>query len=239
MRRRRLIISVGLVVTFVALVLVGLGVMVKRVPGFYAQAEMPADSDRIALSRATTAQWLDIASFLRTREPGWEVTFTADQLNAYLQQDYYLHGGDNNLGEGFSSPRVKIEDGKMRIGVRYGSGITSTVLSLEVRVWLVENEVNLLAMEIVSLQAGSLPLSTGTLLDYISEAARRENIDITWYRHEGHPVAVMRFQSDLTRPTFQFDRVDLRDGKLTIAARSTDPLGGGPPPPRVVSNTGP
>jgi hypothetical protein len=238
MRRRRLIISVGLVVTFVALVLVGLGVMVKRVPGFYDQAEMPADSDRVALSQATYGRWLHIVSALQTRDPAWEETFTADELNAYLQQDYFLHGGDNNLPEGFSAPRVKIEDGKMRIGVRYGAGLTSTVLSLEVKLWLVENEVNLMALEMVSLQAGSLPLSTGTLLDYISEAARRENIDITWYRHEGHPVAIMRFQSDLTRPTFQFDRVDLKDGKLTIAARSTDPLAGAPPP-RVVAHPGP
>jgi hypothetical protein len=233
MRRKRLIISVGLVVTFVALVLVGLGLMVKRVPGFYAQAETPADSERVALSQATYARWLHVVSALQTREPAWEETFTADELNAYFQQDYYLHGGDDNLPEGFSAPRVKIEDGKMRVGVRYGTGATSTVLSLEVKLWLVEKEVNVLALEIVSLQAGSLPLSTGSLLDYISQAARRENIDITWYRHEGHPVAVMRFQADLTRPTFQFDRVELKDGKLTIAGRSTDPVPAAPPPRAV------
>ena len=92
---------------------------------------------------------------------------------------------------------------------------------------------NTMAMEIVSLQAGSLPLSTGTLLDYISEAARRENIDISWYRQEGHPVAIMRFQADLSRPTFQFDRIELKDGKLTIGGRSTDPWPA--PPPRVVA----
>jgi hypothetical protein len=238
MRRRRLIISVGLVVAFVALILVGLGLMVKRVPGFYAQAEMPADSDRVRLSQAAYARWLHVVSALQTREPTWEETFTADELNAYFQQDYYLHGGDDNLPDGFSAPRVKIEDGKMRIGVRYGTGPTRTVLSLEVKLWLVENEINVLAMEIVSLQAGSLPLSTGTLLDYISEAARRENIDITWYRHEGHPVAVMRFQADLTRPTFQFDRIELKDGKLMIAGRSTDPVPAAPAP-RAVAKTQP
>ena len=41
----------------------------------------------------------------------------------------------------------------------------------------------------------------------------------------------MRFQADLTRPTFQFDRIELKDGKATISGRSTD-LGGPPPPPR-------
>ena len=93
-------------------------------------------------------------------------------------------------------------------------------------------ELNTLALEIVSLQAGSLPLSTGTLLDRISEAARREKIDISWYRENGHPVAIMRFQADLSRPTFQFDRIELKDGKLSVSGRSTDLTG--PPVPRVV-----
>jgi hypothetical protein len=230
MRRKRLIISVGLVVAFVALVLIGLGLMVKRVPGFYEQAEMPSGERRTELSREAYARWFQGARDLETREPVWEMSFSAEQMNAYFQEDYFLHGGDDNLPEGFSAPRVKIEDGKMRLGIRYGSGVTSTVLSLEVKLWLVENEINVLAMEIVSLQAGSLPLSTGTLLDYISEAARRENIDITWYRHEGHPAAIMRFQADLTRPTFQFDRVELKDGRLTIAGRSTDPVPTAPAP---------
>jgi hypothetical protein len=121
----------------------------------------------------------------------------------------------------------------MRLGVRYGSGLLSSVLSLEIKLWKVADQVNTLALEIVSIQSGSLPLSTGTLLDWISEKARRENIDITWYRQEGHPVAIMRFQADLTRPTFQFDRIELKDGKLVVSGRSTDLLG--PPPPRVVS----
>jgi hypothetical protein len=142
-----------------------------------------------------------------------------------------LHGGDENLPEEFSAPRVKIENGKMRVGVRYGKGATSTVLSLELKLWLVPRQVNVLAMEIISLQAGNMPLSTGTLIDYISEAARREGIDISWYRHDGHPVAVMRFQSDLARPTFQFDRVELTEGRLTIAGRSTDPVVGPAPVP--------
>src|SRR5262245_64259069 len=221
MRRRRLIISVGLVVAFVALFLVGLGVMVKRVPGFYEQADIPPGDRRTDLSRQAYAQWFQGARNLETREAGWEMAFTADQMNAYFQEDYNLHGGDDNLPEGFSAPRVKIEDGKMRVGVRYGSGPTSTVLSLEVKMWLIENEINVLALEIVSLQAGSLPLSTGTLLDYISQAARRENIDITWYRHDGHPVAIMRFQSDLTRPTFQFEQLEMKGDKLTNGSRST------------------
>jgi hypothetical protein len=232
MRRRRLLISVGLILGFLVLVLVGLAAMVKREPSFYTQAEMPTGPDRAALSQQAMAQYSGILSLLD--DPNWEVSFSAEQINAFFQEHYYQVGGDDNLPDGFHAPRVKIEDGKMRVGVRYGSGATSSVMSLEIKIWKVADELNTLAMEIVSLQAGSLPLSTGTLLDYISEAARREHIDISWYRQDGHPVAIMRFQADLSRPTFQFDRVELKDGKLTVRGRSTDPFA---PPPRVVPKT--
>jgi len=232
MRRKRLLISVGLLLGFVLLVLVGLAAMVKHVPSYYEQATVHDSHERKRLSSEAFANYLTAGNALTNGEPAWDVTFTTDQVNAYFQQDYFQHGGDANLSEGFSAPRVKFEDGKMRVGVRYGTGLFSTVLTLEIKLWLVEGQMNVLAMEIVSLQAGSLPLSTGTLLDYISQFARRENIDITWYRHQGHPVAIMRFQSDLTRPTFQFERLELKGNALTIAGRSTDLLTA--PPPREV-----
>jgi len=231
MRRKRLLISVGLLLGFVALVLVGLAAMVKHEPSYYRQATLPPGPEREALSSQATASFLGIGTALGRDD--WELTFRTEELNAYFQEHYFQHGGDDNLPDGFSAPRVKLEDGKMRIGVRYGQGLLSTILSLEIKLWLVPDELNVLAMEIVSLQAGSLPLSTGTLIDRISEAARRENIEIAWYRHEGHPVAIMRFQADLTRPTFQFSRIELKGGALELAGQSTDllaPL----PPPRVV-----
>jgi hypothetical protein len=231
MRRRRLLISIGLILGFIVLVLFGLAAMVKREPGYYTQAIMPEGSARESLSREAFAKYVAIETQLVQDDPVWKHTLTADQINAYFQQDYFDHGGDNNLPDGFSAPRVKFEDGKMRLGVRYGTGLFSTVLTLEIKLRLVSGQLNVLAMEIVSLQAGTLPLSTGTLLDYISQAARRENIDISWYRHDGHPVAIMRLQADLTRPTFQFDRIKIEAGSMTIAGRSTDPMAA--PPPRV------
>jgi hypothetical protein len=230
MRRKRLLISVGLVFGFVVLVIVGLCAMAKHEPSYYRQATLPAGYERQSLSAQTTGQFFTLSNALAHGEDEWPVTFKTEELNAYFQEQYYNHGGDDNLPDGFSAPRVKLEDGKMRVGVRYGKGSLSTILTLEIKLWLVKDEVNVLAMEIVSLQAGSLPLSTGTLLDYISEAARRENIDITWYRHEGHPVAIMRFQADLTRPTFQFKELELKGGELRIVGRSTDLLAPLPPP---------
>ena len=233
MRRRRLLISVGLVLGFLALVLAGLVAAVKREPGFYTQAELPPGPERTALSQQALAEYSRILNIIN--DTSWDVSFSTEQVNAFFQEDYYKFGGDDNWPEGVSAPRVKIEDGKMRLGFRYGRGLTSTVVSLEIRLWKVARELNMVAMEIVSFRAGSLPLSTGNLLDLISQVVRRQGIDISWYRQDGHPVAVMRFQSQLSRPTFQFDRIELKDGKAIITGRSTE-LGGpaGPPPPRVV-----
>lgn len=230
MRRRRVLISVALVLGFLALLLVGLAAAAKREPGFYRQAEIEPGPVRTALSQQALAQYSGILGVLD--DPSWEVSFSAEQINGFFQEHYYEVGGDDNLPDGFHAPRVKIEDGRLRLGVRYGSGPMSTILSVEARAWKVSSELNTLALEIISLRAGSLPLSTGNLLDWISQAARREKIDISWYRENGHPVAVLRFQADLSRPTFQFDRIDLKEGKLTIRGHSTDLVG--TPPPRVV-----
>ena len=219
--------SLGQVVAFVALVLFGLGWAAKRVPDFYAQGELPADSARRSQAREAVGGYFRMQGAIETLEPNWQVAFTADQLNAYFQQDFIEdHGGDANLPEGFSAPRVQIEDGRMRIGVKYGQGFWTTVLSVQLKVWLVPGKANVLAMEIESLKAGALPLSPATLLDKISELARRQNIDVTWFRENGHPVAIMRFQSDLTRPTLLFEQIDLSNGKLTIQGRSSDPFAG-------------
>lgn len=235
MRRRRLLFSVGLVLGFLAVVLVGLAAAVKREPGFYRQAEMPPGPERAVLSQQALAEYSRILNVID--DPSWDVTFSADQINAFFQDDAYEKaGGDNNLPDGLHAPRVRIEDGKIRLGVRYGEGITSTILSLELRLWKVPGQLNTLALEIIGLEAGSLPLSTSTLLDKISAAARREKIDISWYRQDGHPVAIMRFQADLSRPTFQFDKVELTNGVVRIRGRATDLVGAPPPgpPPRVV-----
>src|SRR5262249_23188280 len=153
MRRRRLLVSVGLVVGFVALVLVGLAAAAKREPGFYRQAEMADGPERDRLSQEAVANFTRINSVID--DPSWEVTFSADQINAFFQsEDYFKAGGDDNLVDGFHAPRVKIENGRMRIGARYESGLASTVMSLEIRLWKVADELNTLALEIVSFHAG-------------------------------------------------------------------------------------
>src|SRR5205085_3485708 len=98
----------------------------------------------------------------------------------------------------------------------------STVISLDFRIWLVPKEPNLVAMEFQALHAGALRISAQSLLEHVYEAARQRNIDVSWYRHNGNPVALLRFQSDRINPTFQMQRLELRPGMLVISGRSIE-----------------
>lgn len=220
MRRRRLYLSIGLVSGFVLLIVAALAMLVKSEPGFYVEAEMPPGPSRSALSHQFDQGFVERLSVLG--KDSWEIPLTAEELNAYFQEDHIRNGGAKNLPEGFHDPRVKIEDGKMRLGLRYGQGLFSTIVSIELKVWKVQAEVNMLAVEVVSLKAGRLPLSSSLILEQISEEVRHENVEINWFRKDGHPVAIMRFQAVETRPTFQFDKIELTNGKLTVLGRSSD-----------------
>ena len=60
------------------------------------------------------------------------------------------------------------------------------------------------------------------ILSYITETARRSNIDCTWYRHGGNPVAILRFQSD-QRSSVRLENLDLHPGKIYIKGQSLEP----------------
>ena len=134
-----------------------------------------------------------------------------------------------NLPDGFHDLRVQIEEGKIRLGVRYGSGFWSTILSIDLKVWLVSDEVNLVALEVDNLRAGGLSISRQVIIDNITEAARRKNIDVNWYHHHGNPVAIMKLQADRMRPTIQLQRLELQPGRIVIMGRSPDSTLGRPP----------
>jgi hypothetical protein len=93
--------------------------------------------------------------------------------------------------------------------------------------------VNVICLEILGRKAGAMPVSAQSLLELISEQARKD-IEVTWYRHEGNPVALLRFQNDRARPTFQLRRLELRQGMITIGGMSP---GTSPPPPNAPQTT--
>lgn len=227
MRRKTLLLGLGLVTLILGTIFVTLYIFYKQVPAFYKAAAMPEGAERLEASHQF---WNGFGNLLSsTGYPDWWVIFTTDQINGFLQDDFLSSlGGDENLPEGCHDLRVRIDAGRLILGCRYGDGFWSTILSIELKMWLVANptgqiaEMNKVALEVADLHAGALPISRQILLDYITEMARRRNIDVRWYHRDGNPVAIMKLQADQLRPTIQLERFELQQGKIIIMGRSAD-----------------
>src|SRR5207245_9637361 len=97
------------------------------------------------------------------------------------------------------------EPDKIRLAFRYHAGPWSTVITIDMRVWLAnKREPNVIALELQSLHAGSVPIAAQSLLEQISETARQNGIEVIWYPYNGNPVALLKFQANQPHPTIQF-----------------------------------
>ena len=85
-------------------------------------------------------------------------------------------------------------------------------------------ERNVVVLQLRGMYAGALPISAQSLLEKISDTLRRNNVQVTWYRHEGRPTAALRFQADQPRPTMSLHQLDVRNGVLTIVGGAADPV---------------
>jgi hypothetical protein len=230
MRRKTLLLTFGLLALIFGVIFAIFYALLKHKPGFYQAATMSRGEERVALSREFESRYTSLINSIYNRYPDWWEVFTTEHINAFLQEGFLQsYGGNANLPDGFTDLRVQIEEGRLRLACRYGSGFFSTVISIEVRMWLVANEVNLIGMELLSLRAGALPISKQMILTYITETARKSNIDCTWYRYEGNPVAILKLQADQLRPTIQLQRFELHQGRIIIVGRSIDSNNGAPP----------
>jgi hypothetical protein len=189
---------------------------------WYANASLPPGPAREKLSQAFYQEFCEFVTAI-AGEREWYGRFTDEQVNSYLEEGFVQSGLDTRLlPEGISQPRFVFEADRLRFGFRYGSGTWSTVVSFELRPWVPAGEQNVLALELAGLHAGVLPVKAQSLLERIAQAARDNGIEMSWYRYNGHPVAVLRFQADLQRPTVQLQRVELRPGSIMIRGTSPD-----------------
>src|SRR5262249_39124403 len=71
------------------------------------------------------------------------------------------------LPKGISDPRIAVEANRIRLGFRYGSEPWSTIISIDMRVWLATTEVNVVALELQGVHPGALSGSAPSLLETI------------------------------------------------------------------------
>ena len=210
----------------VLLLLGGIGttlvLLLRHEPDFYVRSAVPPGAQRIKSSGEFVEMFSRLVEGIATKRP-WDVRFTQEQINSYFEEDFVKeHSAEKPLPGGISEPRVVLESDRIRLAFRYGTGWLSTVISLDLQAWLVSKEPNVVALEFQALHAGALPISGQSLLERVSEAAQQKNIEVTWYRHNGHPVVLLRFQADKSNPTFQLQELELHPAMLRLTGRSLD-----------------
>jgi hypothetical protein len=231
MRRRSFWMAIIIVISLVAGAGSALAVLVGHEPSSYHRCAIPPGAERAKLSGEFVNEFTNrlLGGVLDKRK--WDARFNEQQINSYFQEDFLnKHNEENPLPAGMSEPRIALDTDRIRFGFRYGTGIWSTVVTLDLRAWLVVKEANTIALEFRSLHAGAIPISAQWLLERVSESARLRDIEVTWYRNQGRPVLVLRFQAQRTSPTFQLTKLKIQDGMLLIEGRSLDttPLVVGP-----------
>jgi hypothetical protein len=235
MRRKSLILAILIVLVLVCSVSAGLALLVRHDPAWYRDAGLPAGPERSKKSSECLSEFSNLWNIVQTQvnpsRPGdrlsWLAEFTDEQINSFLAEDFLATGWDQKmLPEGISEPRVVFQGNHGRLGFRYGTGRWSTIITIDFSIWVAADEPNVVCVEFHGLHAGALPISAQSLLQHVSEAARRYDkakIEVSWYRHDGHPVAVLHFESSQPHPTVQLQHVLLEDGKLIVQGSYVDP----------------
>jgi hypothetical protein len=238
MRGKKVLLGLGVGLLAAGAALAGAVAVLRHEPAFYRRAAVPAGPERQQHCSAFLHEFAHLVNGITNQDKKWFATFTDVQINSYFEEDFLTGGhGQKLLPEGISEPRVAIEPDKLRLAFRYGCEPWSTVIAIDLRLWLAPKEPNVVAVELQGLHAGALPVFAQSLLERASEVARRRNIDVTWYRHQGNPVALLRFKGDQQRPTVQLRQVELRQGTISIVGQSLEPAPRGFAPP--VSKTSP
>jgi hypothetical protein len=226
MRRKALWLSFGLLLLIAGCILAGVVALVRHVPDFYKHGMVVAGGQRKELS---TKFVVDLGNLCDSIKAGghpqtgkWRGYFSDVEINSFLQEDFLTADAQKLLPDGISNPRIAFEQDRIRLAFRYGRFLLSTIISIDFRVWVAREEPNVVVVELQGLHAGALPVSAQSLLEDISESLRRQNIQVTWYRHQGNPTAALKFGADQTR-TAQLHQLELKAGTLSIVGQSKDP----------------
>lgn len=240
--RRRAILSVIAIMTLLFLTTgTALALLARHVPAFYVRTASPAGTEREFHCREFFARSAELHNKMSDDGP-WQQEFTQEQFNSYFQtqdEDNEMSSRIVEIPEDIKDIRIAFDQDIIRIGFRYGEGEWSCIVSVEFRLWLVAQKTNVIALELCDFRAGALPLGTRSMIDFITESARRQNINVTWFRHAGHPVARLQLQANQSRPTFQLRRLEVTPGKFIVASSPTkEPTASAPPPPAAPADPG-
>jgi hypothetical protein len=220
MRRRTWIRAVLLLVAVAATAVAVAAAVLKQEPGFYTDpAVVAARADDPYRASDVQTRLSDLKRNVFA-DAEWSGTFTADDLNAFFREDPAM----NNLVEprlgGLTAPRVAVDGDRLRLAARYGCGFWSTVVSAELRAWVIADEPNLFAVEVLSFRAGGLPLAKRMFMERVNRFADENYLSVSWFRSDGNPVAVCRWLPNQSRPSTLLQTIAIGDGRVAVGGRN-------------------
>jgi hypothetical protein len=226
MSRRSLILAIAIFCCLTCGVGAALWLLVRYEPSIYLKAAVPPGEERHLMSERCWQELMGLYNSVANPDEAdpWGHRFTDSEINSYLAEHFVQsHLNEHLLPDGISEPRILIESDKVRIAFRYGAGLWSTVVSIDLRLWLVKGEPNVVALKLIGFHAGALPISAQSLLENITKTCQDNGIGVDWYRDEGAPVAVLRFQVEQPHPTLELSTIKLEPGAIRIEGRTKDP----------------
>lgn len=222
MRRQSTIRALLLILVILGIAGVSLGYLLQQEPDYYVNEwKSPADIDDSAVASDVLTKLNDLMNDLQNnRQASWGSTYSAEELNSFFRE---RQSGKNALISGLlgdvPEPRFAIRDDRLFIAFRYGEGTFSTVISIEVKAWLVKDQPNLIAISFVGFKAGALPMPKYLILDRFAQMARKHNAEVNWYRHDGQPVALCQLYANQSRPDSQIDTLKIAQGRIMIGGK--------------------
>ena len=225
MRKKTFFWMLATLVLLVAVIGGGLFLLVSFEPDFYARCRIEPGQNRKDQSTRFLSHCLNLVNaMVDGGRDEWTFTFTQEQLNSYFEEDFVRLGDAELLKkQGVTEPRISIGSDRIRLGFRYGNDTWSTVFSVDFRIWLAPKDLNVVALEILGRRFGALPVPAQSLCEQLSELARQKNIEVSWYRYNQNPVALLRFHGERSRPSAQLSRLELTDGSITVSGQSFEP----------------
>jgi len=207
-------------VVLVALLLLGVGVAyvlwaVKQQPAFYVQALQVESATQKEQSREAVRRGTTLSNLLR-KAGGWQMSFTAEQINAWFAVDMKENHADT-LPVNVAEPRVDIHPGEFTIAAQYQGDLGSAVISLCCDMQVTPE--NALSLRVRRFRAGKLPIPVGKVLDGIRRAAQDYGWDLRWKEVDGDPVALIRM-SAAGGKQWLFDRIELKEGEIWLSGRT-------------------
>lgn len=190
------------------------------VPDFYQQTLVLAPHVAEKAGDEFTEQSFELAN--RVRDIGkWSALFTDEQVNGWLATEMPQKHPEL-VPEGFADPRVRFAQDGLQFGVQYTAAGVATIVWLDVEVSMTEQREA--ALRFRRVQAGSLPLPLGHVLDALTHVAEGLNVPLRWTTTDGDPTALIGLAATSDgRMRFELEQVKISDGRLFVSGHTVRP----------------